>query len=45
MGRLQNKMVEILIIFCHDNNDLINLIKEEEKEKLQTKYFTYIIIV
>lgn len=41
---MQNKMVEILIIFCHDNNDLINLIKEEEKEKLQTKYFTYIII-
>lgn len=37
-------MMEILIIFCHDNNDLINLIKEEEKEKLQTKYFTYIII-
>lgn len=44
MGPLQNKMVEILIIFCHDNDDLINLIKEEEKEKLQTKYFTYIII-
>lgn len=44
MGRLQNKMMEILIIFCHDNNVLINLIKEEEKEKLQTKYFTYIII-
>lgn len=44
MGRFQNKMVEILIIFCHDNDDLINLIKEEEKEKLQTKYFTYIII-
>lgn len=41
---MQNKMVEILIIFCHDNDDLINLIKEEEKEKLQTKYFTYIII-
>lgn len=44
MGRLQNKMVEILIIFYHDNDDLINLIKEEEKEKLQIKYFTYIII-
>lgn len=41
---MQNKMVEILIIFCHDNDDLINLIKEEEKEKLQIKYFTYIII-